>query len=78
MKITDRPRVHRLGPNLIQITVVDESTLPLAMEINLSQAWAMAQEILEIVFETREAAAEATTLNPVFVGILKRFEGGPK
>lgn len=68
MKCTDRPRVKRTGPNLIAITFTDDYVRQQTIEINLSQAWAMSQEILEIVQETREAVP------PIFAGILERFK----
>ena len=68
IQCADRPRVERHGQQLV-ITFSDLNNSKCELEINQSQAWCLAQDIMEAINES----TPEPNLHPVFQGILKRF-----
>lgn len=65
IQCADRPRVERHGQQLV-ITFSDLSGSRCECEINLSQGWALAADIMEHVNEYKES-----NVHPVFESILR-------
>ena len=65
IQCADRPRVERHGQQLV-ITFSDLNDSKCELEINQSQAWCLAQDILEAIHEYKEPQ-----VHPVFESILK-------
>jgi len=65
IQCADRPRVERHGQQLV-ITFSDLNNSKCELEINQSQAWCLAQDIMEAINDYKEPQ-----VHPVFESILK-------
>ena len=69
IQCADRPRVERHGQQMV-IVFSDISDSRSTVETNISQAWCLAQDIMEIVDEYN---SQRTNLHPVMVDALRAW-----